>query len=58
MFHVILDGIQDLGVSNIQKIIEGLNLDLVTEVVDWNEMKDLQRAFLNHKFHLSMHLKI
>jgi len=45
MFHCDTGWNSDLGVSNIQKIIEGLNLDLVTEVVDWNEMKDLQRAF-------------
>lgn len=45
MFHCDTGWNSDLGVSNIQKIIEGLNLDLVTEVVNWNEMKDLQRAF-------------
>lgn len=45
MFHCDTGWNSDLGVSNIQKIIEGLNLDLVTEVVDWQEMKDLQRAF-------------
>src|SRR3546814_18645497 len=26
-------------------IIEGLDLNLVTEVVNWEEMRDLQRAF-------------
>jgi N-acetyl sugar amidotransferase len=45
MFHCDAGWNSDLGVSNIQKIIEGLNLDLVTEVVNWEEMKDLQRAF-------------
>jgi N-acetyl sugar amidotransferase len=45
MFHCDTGWNSDLGVSNIQKVIEGLNLDLVTEVVNWNEMKDLQRAF-------------
>lgn len=45
MFHCDTGWNSDLGVSNIQKIIEGLNLDLVTEVVNWEEMKDLQRAF-------------
>ena len=45
MFHCDTGWNSDLGVSNIQKIIEGLNLDLVTEVVNWNEMKDMQRAF-------------
>jgi N-acetyl sugar amidotransferase len=45
MFHCDTGWNSDLGVSNIQKIIEGLNVDLVTEVVNWQEMKDLQRAF-------------
>lgn len=45
MFHCDTGWNSDIGVSNIQKIIEGLNLDLVTEVVNWEEMKDLQRAF-------------
>ena len=45
MFHCDAGWNSDLGVSNIQKIIEGLGLDLVTEVVNWEEMKDLQRAF-------------
>ena len=45
MFHCDAGWNSDLGVSNIQKIIEGLNLDLVTDVVNWEEMKDLQRAF-------------
>jgi N-acetyl sugar amidotransferase len=45
MFHCDAGWNSDLGVSNIQKIIEGMNLDLVTEVVNWEEMKDLQRAF-------------
>lgn len=45
IFHCDAGWNSDLGVSNIQKIIEGLGLDLVTEVVNWEEMKDLQRAF-------------
>ena len=45
MFHCDAGWNSDLGVSNIQKIIEGLGLDLVTEVINWEEMKDLQRAF-------------
>ena len=45
IFHCDAGWNSDLGVSNIQKIIEGLDLDLVTEVVNWEEMKDLQRAF-------------
>ena len=45
LFHCDTGWNSDIGVSNIQKIIEGLGLDLVTEVVNWEEMKDLQRAF-------------
>ena len=45
MFHCDTGWNSDLGVSNIQSIVEGLDLDLVTEVVNWEEMKDLQRAF-------------
>jgi N-acetyl sugar amidotransferase len=45
MFHCDTGWNSDLGVSNIQRIIEGLGLDLVTEVVNWEEMKDLQLAF-------------
>ncbi len=45
MFHCDTGWNSDVGVGNIQKIIEGLDLDLVTEVVNWEEMKDLQRAF-------------
>jgi N-acetyl sugar amidotransferase len=45
IFHCDAGWNSDLGISNIQKIIEGLDLDLVTEVVNWEEMKDLQRAF-------------
>lgn len=32
--------------NNIKKIVNKLNLDLYTEVVNWDEMKDLQLAFL------------
>jgi N-acetyl sugar amidotransferase len=45
IFHCDAGWNSDLGVSNIQKLIEGLHLDLVTEVINWEEMKDLQRAF-------------
>ena len=45
MFHCDAGWNSDLGVSNIQKMIEGLGLDLVTEVVNWESMKDLQLAF-------------
>lgn len=33
------------AVNNIEKLVDGLDLDLHTEVVDWLEMRDLQLAF-------------
>jgi N-acetyl sugar amidotransferase len=33
------------AVNNIEKLVDGLGLDLHTEVVDWLEMRDLQLAF-------------
>jgi aminotransferase len=35
----------ELAVNNIQNIVERLNLDLHTLVLDWEEIKDLQLAF-------------
>lgn len=34
------------AVKNIENIVKKLNIDLHTVVIDWREMKDLQRAFL------------
>lgn len=34
------------SVSNIHNIVEKLNIDLYTHVIDWNEFKDLQISFL------------
>jgi len=36
----------EIAVKNIELLIDKLNLDLYTYVVDWEEMKDLQLAFL------------
>lgn len=36
----------EIAVQNIQKIIEYLDADLYTLVVDWEEFRDLQRAYL------------
>jgi N-acetyl sugar amidotransferase len=33
------------SVNNIEKIIDSLNIDLETEVINWREMKDLQLSF-------------
>lgn len=43
--HVDAGWNSELAVQNIQNICSKLNIDLVTEVVDWDEMRDLQRAF-------------
>jgi N-acetyl sugar amidotransferase len=34
-----------LAVKNIQQIVRKLDIDLVTHVIDWEEFKDLQRAY-------------
>jgi N-acetyl sugar amidotransferase len=36
----------DLAVQNIKNVCKKLNVDLYTHVADWEEYKDLQRAFL------------
>lgn len=46
LFHVDAGWNTDQAVGNIEKLIEGLDLDLYTEVVDWQEVKNLQVAFL------------
>ncbi|HMV05623.1 MAG TPA: N-acetyl sugar amidotransferase [Accumulibacter sp.] len=45
VFHVDGGWNTDIAVSNIQSLIKGLGLDLYTEVINWEEMKDLQLAF-------------
>ena len=35
----------ELAVSNIEKIVSKLDIDLHTEVLDWPEFRDLQRSF-------------
>lgn len=35
----------NVAIENIEKIVKSLNLDLYTEVVNWEEMRDLQLAF-------------
>lgn len=46
IFHVDAGWNTDRAVSNIEKLVNGLNLDLYTDVINWEEMKDLQVAFL------------
>lgn len=45
VFHVDAGWNSQIAVNNIEKLIDGLNLDLFTDVIDWEEMKDLQLAF-------------
>lgn len=45
VFHVDAGWNTQIAVNNIEKIIDRLKLDLFTEVINWEEMKDLQRAF-------------
>jgi N-acetyl sugar amidotransferase len=44
--HVDAGWNSDIAVSNIHKLITKLGLKLHTFVVDWNEMRELQKAFL------------
>ncbi|WP_394999814.1 N-acetyl sugar amidotransferase [Acinetobacter sp.] len=46
LFHVDAGWNTDQAVGNIEKLVDGLGLDLYTEVINWQEMKDLQRSFL------------
>jgi N-acetyl sugar amidotransferase len=45
LFHVDVGWNTEQSVSNIEKIVNGLGMDLFTEVINWEEMKDLQRSF-------------
>lgn len=46
LFHVDAGWNTDQAVANIEKLVSGLSLDLYTEVIDWDEMRDLQVAIL------------
>lgn len=45
LYHVDAGWNSQQSVNNIEKIVDGLGLDLHTEVIDWLEMQDLQLAF-------------
>lgn len=45
VFHVDGGWNTDIAVNNIQVVVEKLGLDLYTEVINWNEMRDFQLAF-------------
>jgi N-acetyl sugar amidotransferase len=46
LYHVDVGWNNRIAVSNIEKIIDKYDLDLQTDVIDWNEIKDLTRSFL------------
>jgi N-acetyl sugar amidotransferase len=46
IFHVDAGWNTQQAVGNIEKLVDGLGLDLYTEVINWEEMKDLQVSFL------------
>lgn len=45
VFHVDAGWNSQEAVTNIERLVDGLDLDLYTEVIDWEEMKDLQLSF-------------
>ena len=45
VFHVDAGWNSQIAVNNIERLIDKLGLDLYTEVIDWEEMRDLQLAF-------------
>ena len=45
LFHVDAGWNSQQAVHNIERLVDGLELDLHTEVINWQEMKDLQLAF-------------
>lgn len=46
VFHVDAGWNSNIATSNIEKLINNLNVDLYTEVINWREMRDLQISFL------------
>jgi len=46
LFHVDAGWNTDQAVGNIEKLVNGLGLDLYTEVINWEEIKDLQVSLL------------
>jgi N-acetyl sugar amidotransferase len=45
VFHVDAGWNSQIAVNNIEKLVDGLGLDLFTVVINWEEMRDLQLAF-------------
>ena len=45
VFHVDAGWNSEIAVNNIEKMINKLNLDLFTEVINWKDVKNLQKSF-------------
>lgn len=45
LYHVDAGWNTEQAVANIERLVDGLGLDLHTDVIDWKEMADLQCAF-------------
>jgi N-acetyl sugar amidotransferase len=45
VFHVDAGWNSQIAVNNIEKLVDKLELDLFTEVINWDEIRDLQLAF-------------
>ncbi len=45
VFHVDAGWNSQIAVNNIERLVDGLGLDLYTEVINWEEIKELQLAF-------------
>jgi N-acetyl sugar amidotransferase len=46
VLHIDTGWNSEIAVSNVERMVRTLGVDLHTEVVDWETMQDLQRAFL------------
>ena len=46
VFHVDTGWNSKESVNNVERLVDGLGIELFTEVIDWEEMRDLQLAFL------------
>ena len=46
LFHVDAGWNTSQAIENIEKLVDGLELDLYTEIINWEEMKDMQVALL------------
>ena len=58
VFHVDGGWNSDISVSNIKSLVSKLNLDLFTEVINWEEMRLFQLSFLKVVSLILIYLKI